>query len=85
MNVKDPGSRLLRWRIQLAEYDYEITYRRGSRNTIADALSRIGSVSKEGDLSDEFDEERKKKILYEFHDFPVGGHRGMNKTYRAIK
>jgi len=24
MNVKDPGSRLLRWRIQLAEYDYEI-------------------------------------------------------------
>ena len=29
MNVKDPGSRLLRWRIQFAEYDYEITYRRG--------------------------------------------------------
>ena len=25
MNVMDPGSRLLRWRIQLAEYDYEIT------------------------------------------------------------
>ena len=53
MNVKDPGSRLLRWRIQLAEY--EITYRRGSHNTNADALSRIGSVSKEDNLSDEFD------------------------------
>ena len=52
MNVKDPRSRLLRWRIQFAEYDYEITYRRGSQNTNADALSRIGSVSKEGDLSD---------------------------------
>jgi hypothetical protein len=25
MNVKDPRSRLLRWRIQFAEYDYEIT------------------------------------------------------------
>ena len=62
MNIKDPGSRLLRWRIQLAEYDNEITYRRGSQNTNADALSRIGSVSKEGDLSDEFDEDRKKKI-----------------------
>jgi hypothetical protein len=24
MNVKDPESRLLRWRIQLAEYDYEV-------------------------------------------------------------
>ena len=38
---------LLRWRIQLAEYDYKISYRRGSQNTNADALSRIGSVSKE--------------------------------------
>jgi len=27
----------------------------------------------------------KKKILYEFHDSPLGGHRGMNKTYHAIK
>jgi len=85
MNVKDPGPRLLRWRIQLAEYDSEITYRRGSQNTNANALSRIGSVSKEGDLSDEFNKDRKKKILYEFHDSTVGGHRGMNKTYRAIK
>ena len=85
MNVKDPGSRLLRWRIQLAEFDYEITYRCRSQNTNADALSRIGSVSKEGDLSDDFDVESKKKILYEFHDSPVGGQRGMNKTYCSIK
>jgi hypothetical protein len=85
MNVKDQGSRLLRWRIQLAECDYEITYRRGSQNTNADALSRIGSVSKEDDQSHEFDEDRKRQILYDFHDCPVGGHRGMNKTYRAIK
>jgi hypothetical protein len=85
MNVKDPGSRLLRWRIQLAEYDYEITYRRGSQNNNADALGRIGSISKEDDQSDEFNEEMRKQILHEFHDSPVGGHRGMNKTYRAIK
>jgi hypothetical protein len=31
MNVKDPGSRLLRWRIQLEEYDYEIVYKPGGR------------------------------------------------------
>jgi len=85
MNVKDPRSRLLLWRVQLAEYDYKITYRRGSQNTNADALSRIGSVSKEHDLSDEIDEDRKKQILYEFHDFPVRSHRGMDKTYRVIK
>jgi hypothetical protein len=75
MNLKDPGSRLLRWRIQLAEYDYEITYRRGSQNTNADALSRIGSVCKEDKQLEEVDEDRKKQILYEFHDSPVGGHR----------
>jgi len=46
MNVKDPGSRLMRWRIQLAEYDYEIVHKRGTQNTNADALSRIGSVTK---------------------------------------
>ena len=65
--------------------DYEIIYRRGSQNTNVDALSRIGNVSKEDVRSDEFDEDRKRQILYEFHDAPVGGHRGMNETYRAIK
>jgi len=30
-------------------------------------------------------EETKKQILYEFHDAPVRGYRGMNKTFRAIK
>jgi hypothetical protein len=29
MNVKDPGSRLLRWRIQLEEFDYGIAYKKG--------------------------------------------------------
>ena len=33
MNVKDPGSRLLRWRIKLEEYDYEVIYRKGALNT----------------------------------------------------
>jgi hypothetical protein len=37
MNVKGPGSRLLRWRNLLEEFDYEITYKRGSQNSIADA------------------------------------------------
>jgi len=84
MNVKDPGSRLMRWRIQLAEYDYEIVHNRGIQNTNADALSRIGSVTKvTGQLG--IPDESEKKILYEFHDSPVGGHRGMNETYRAVR
>ena len=85
MNVKDPGSRLMRWRIQLAEYDYEIVHKRGTQNTNADASSRIGSVTKFTGQLGIPDESEKKKILYEFHDSPVGGHRGMNETCRAVR
>lgn len=41
MNVKDPGSRLVRWRLKLEEYQYEIVYKQGILNSNADALSRI--------------------------------------------
>jgi hypothetical protein len=75
----------MRWKIELAEYDYEIVHKRESQNTNADALSRIGSVGKVKEQTDIPDENTRKQILYEFHDSPVGGHRRMNKTYRAVK
>ena len=40
-SIKDPGSRLARWRLKLEEYDYEIQYKPGKINKNADALSRI--------------------------------------------
>jgi len=45
VSVKDPGSRLLRWRIKLEEYQYEIVFKKGVTNTNADALSRISRVA----------------------------------------
>jgi transposase InsO family protein len=89
MNVKDPGSRLLRWRIKLEEYDYEVVYRKGALNTNADALSRISTLAAEMGAPGEkreyvFDDEVKATILYEYHDSPLGGHRGMNKTFREV-
>lgn len=39
-SVKDPTSRLVRWRLKLAEYDYEVIYKAGKINVNADALSR---------------------------------------------
>ena len=36
----DPTSKLVRWRIKLNEYDYNIVYKKGCVNTNADALSR---------------------------------------------
>ena len=48
-NLKEPNSRLVRWRLKLEEYDYNIVYKKGKRNTNADALSRIeiNAVDKE--------------------------------------
>lgn len=39
--LKTPSSRLVRWRLTLEEYDYEIHYREAKKNQNADTLSRI--------------------------------------------
>jgi hypothetical protein len=41
MNIKNPASRLMRWKLELAEYDFEVVHRPGIMNANADALSRI--------------------------------------------
>lgn len=46
-NLKDPSSRLFKFRLALEEYNYEIEYVKGSENCVADALSRIKITSKE--------------------------------------
>lgn len=40
-SLKEPNSKLIRWRLKLEEYDYEIIYKKGSLNKNADALSRV--------------------------------------------
>ena len=46
---KTTNSRLVRWRLDLAEYDYEIKYRPGKQNVVADGLSRIAINNTETD------------------------------------
>jgi transposase InsO family protein len=41
MSLKEPNSRLTRWRLRLSEYDFTVMYKQGKYNTNADALSRI--------------------------------------------
>jgi hypothetical protein len=73
--------------IKLEEYDYEIVYKKGVLNTNADALSRISGLTLEEEKppEDYISPERKRQILYQYNDAPLGGHRGMNRTYKAIK
>jgi hypothetical protein len=81
MNVKDPGSRLIRWRIQLAEYDFEVVHKPGKQNTNADALSRVNVLERENTEPLEIDADMKTKILQESRDSVLGCHHGMSKRY----
>lgn len=38
--IDNPSGRLARWAMELSQWDFEIKYRRGPENTVADALSR---------------------------------------------
>ena len=40
-SLKEPNSKLIRWRLKLEEFDYELIYKKGKINTNADALSRV--------------------------------------------
>lgn len=39
--IKEPNSRLIRWKLKLEEFNFEIKYKKGKENFVADALSRI--------------------------------------------
>lgn len=39
-SVKDPSSRLVRWHLRIAKYQYQVVYKSGKTNLNADALSR---------------------------------------------
>lgn len=41
MSLKDPSSKLVRWRLKLSEFDFNINYKKGTTNNNADALSRL--------------------------------------------
>ena len=41
LTIAEPSGRLARWRLRLSEFDFEIQYKKGVKNTQADALSRL--------------------------------------------
>jgi hypothetical protein len=40
MRLPEPSGRLGRWVLELQQHDFEICYRKGALNKVADALSR---------------------------------------------
>jgi hypothetical protein len=41
LNIKDPHSRILRWSLELSQYNYKIIHRLGTSIKHADSLSRF--------------------------------------------
>ncbi len=44
-NITEPSGRLMRWRLLLSEFDFEIKYKKGNLNCQADALSRLRTLA----------------------------------------
>jgi hypothetical protein len=84
--VKDPSSRLLRWRIELE--DYKMVYKKGSNNTNADALRKIhvteGCTNRRATDRGQTKEDR-LAIFREMHENRLGEHLGMNRTYDRVR
>lgn len=47
MSLKEPNSRLTRWRLKLSEFNFTVVYKKGKANTNADALSRVEIFNEE--------------------------------------
>ena len=44
LTIRETSGRLMRWRLRLGEFDYEVRYKKGLLNTQTDALSRLSTL-----------------------------------------
>ena len=54
LTIQEPSGRLMRWRLRLAEYNFQIKYKTGTTNVHADALSRLRTNAET--VQDDWDE-----------------------------
>ncbi len=44
LEIAEQSGRLMRWRLRLSEFDFEVRYKKGKANSQADALSRLATL-----------------------------------------
>ena len=72
------NNRLMKYKIELAEFDFDVKYKQGKINTNADALSRMFLIYCQ-------DEDLREELLKEHHDGVLAGHRSADTTVKRIK
>lgn len=77
-SMNNANDKLMRFKIELAEYDFNIKYKEGPINTNADALSRMFVVLCAND-------DDQLKLMKECHSSPLAGHRNAKTTVERIK
>ena len=88
---KATAPKLIRWRIRLQEFDFNVVHVPGTSNVIADVLSRVhhaeGTTSCVNAVSDELlelvNDSKFNDVIAHFHNSTVG-HRGANTTVRLM-
>ena len=58
------NGRLMRWSLQLVNYDFEIIYKEGPKNTAADCISRLENLGNGPSI-------RTRSALQDYLDMPV--------------
>ena len=54
LTIAEPSGRLMRWRLRLSEFDFQILYKKGKLNAQEDALSRLTTL---GETTSDHDED----------------------------
>ena len=72
---KSTAPKIVRWRLYLAMFDFQIQHIKGSNNIVADGLSRLMKINCETDHS---------KLIESVHNTIVG-HRGINSSVELLK
>jgi hypothetical protein len=74
--------KLVRWRLQLAEFQFVVEHIPGDSNVVADAISRHRQAVTDSDIV--LSEEDKRKYIQSVHNTIVG-HHGINRTFEILQ
>ncbi len=100
MNLTDVSGRLARWRLRLLEFDFTVKFKKGAKNTVADAVSRLPTYGEyeedergvlvriaklDGTAQAPVPEPLRQRLLYLAHHTRLAGHPGITRMFYTLR